>query len=67
MGNFLWRVWDVITLRALIVPDAFSGICRCNVNAPATFHCEHPKCKRNPTRGEEFIRRYRAARQEETK
>jgi hypothetical protein len=64
MRQLLLKIFDLVTLRALIVPETYSGICRCDVNAPATFHCEHPKCKRNPTKGADFIRRYREARPE---
>lgn len=61
MGKYLSRIWDAITLRALIVPDVYSGVCRCDVNTPATFSCDHPKCKRNLTQGADFVKAYRAS------
>lgn len=56
----LLKLVDIITLRALIVPDSYSGICRCNLNMPETFRCEHPQCRRDPTKGKRFIEQYRA-------
>ena len=54
MVNFLLKLWDLVTLRALVVPDVYSGACRCDLAVPPTYPCDSPKCNRGSDHGKAF-------------